>query len=73
MAQRTTELEPETEIRRLMDELHVDWDAAALVYALEQGYGLEDDRISLAEGESLEDALEAMRQRSKSPVTDGAQ
>lgn len=61
MAQRTTELEPELEIRRLMDELHIGWDAAALLYTVEQGYGLVDDRISLAEGESLEDALDAMR------------
>jgi hypothetical protein len=71
MAKRTTELEPELEIRRLMDELHIDRDGAVLLYTVEQGYGLVDDRLSLSEDESQEDALETMRRPPASPVSDG--
>lgn len=71
MAQRTTELDPELAIRRLMDDLHLGWEAAALLYTVEQGYGLVDDRLSLADDESLEDALEAMRQPTASLASVG--
>ena len=45
MAEHNGELTPAARIRAIMDELGLDWEAAALLYAVESGDAMVDDVV----------------------------
>ena len=61
----TAEQEDEAEIQKLMAELNISRDAAALLLTIERGYGLVDDRISLTGDQSLDEYLAELEQSSE--------